>query len=168
MNETMGFGAHPALTDDQTGLPNRLHFETVFRVLFATGSRGVPLSVVLLEIDGFTPWSGSSDGAEVNRVFRAIGNTLRPVVRSSDLVARTDETRFTICLLDCNVAGAVLVADRIDGLLDGIREATGLRFSMGGAAFDPDMKNPQDLVGAAEASLRSAQAKGGDTMEFDR
>lgn len=166
MNETMGFGGHPALTDSQTGLPNRLHFETVFRVLFATGSRGMPLSVILLEIDGFVPWSVSSESAEVDRILRSIGSGLLPLVRRSDLVARTDEARFALCLLDCNLAGAVLVADRVDGLLDEFRGTTGLRFSMGGAAFDLDMKRPKDLVGAAEASLRAAQAQGGDKMEF--
>jgi len=159
---------HPALTDELTGLPNRLHFDTVFEVLFATGSRGVPLTVVLLEIDGFVAWAGKTDRSEVNRVLRLIGSTMVPVVRRSDLVARTDEARFAICLLDCNMAGAVLVADRIDGLLDPVREETGLRFSMGAAAFDMDMKRPEDLTGAADESLRVAQAQGGDQMEFRR
>lgn len=91
-----------------------------------------------------------------------------PAVRRSDLVARIDEARFAFCLLDCNLAGAVLVADRVDGLLDEVRGTTGLRFSMGGAAFDLDMKHPEDLLGAAEVSLRAAQAQGGDKMEFHR
>ncbi len=168
MSATTGFGGHPALTDDQTGLPNRLHFETVFRVLFATGSRGVPLSVIIMEIDGFVSWIGSSGREEVGEFLQALGQTLLPVVRRSDLVARTDEARFAFCLLDCNLAGAVLVADRIEGLLETIGKDTGLRFSMGGAAFDMDMRNPADLMGAAEVSLRAAQAQGGGRMEFHR
>ncbi len=168
MNDTIGSRGHPALTDDQTGLPNRLHFDTVFGVVFATGNRGVPLTVILMEIDHFPEFAGRTDASEVGRVLRSIGATLGPVVRQSDLIARSDEARFALCLVDCNVAGAVLVADRIDGLLDSIRKTTGLGFSMGGAAFDVDMERPEDLMGAAEEALRVAQSRGSNQMEFHR
>lgn len=168
MNESHLSGRHPALTDEETGLPNRLHFDTVFEVLFATGSRGVPLTVLLLEVDGFLAWAGSTDRQEVGRVLRSIGATLVPVVRKTDLVARVDESRFAFCLLDCNLAGGVLVADRIDGLLDPVRNTAGLGFSQGGAAYDLDMKRPEDLTGAAELALRAAQSRGPNQMEFNR
>jgi len=157
-----------ALTEGQTGLPHRLHFDTVFEIIFATGSRGVPSTVILLEIEGFNDWAGGGDGAEVGRVLRSLASILRPVVRQTDVLARSDEARFVICLLDCNLAGGVLVADRIDGLLDSVREATGLRFSMGGAVFDAEMDRPEDLMGAAEEGLRMAQERGGDQVEFSR
>jgi diguanylate cyclase (GGDEF)-like protein len=168
MNQPHMSGRHPALTDEETGLPNRLHFDTVFEVVFATGARGLPLAILLLEIDGFLEWARSTDRQEMSRVLRWVGGALVPVVRSTDLVARVDESRFAFCLLDCNKAGAVLVADRIDGLLDEIRDSTGLGFSQGGAAYDPDMKRPEDFVGAAEAGLRAAQSRGRNQMEFHR
>lgn len=168
MNQTVGGIGHPALTDEETGLPNQLHFDTVFRVLFATGSRGVPMTVLLLEIEGFEDWTGSTEAGEVGRMLRSVGGSLVPTVRQSDLVARTGEKRFSFCLLDCNMAGAVLVADRIDGLLDHVRARTSLGFSLGGAAFNLDMKQPEDLVGAAEEALRIAQARGPNQMEFYR
>jgi len=168
MTDTPCSGGHPALTDEQTGLPNRLHFDTVFKVVFSTGSRGVPSTVLLLEIEGFTEWSGGMERAEVSQVLRFLAGLLRPVLRGTDVLARFDEARFVFCLLDCNLAGGALVADRIDGLLDSIREATGLRFSMGGAVFDREMNEPEDLLGAAEASLRIAHGRGGDQVEFSR
>ena len=42
---------HPALTDLETGLPNGLHFDTVFHIIFAFGARGIPVTVVLLEVE---------------------------------------------------------------------------------------------------------------------
>lgn len=168
MNQTAGKIGHPALTDEETGLPNQLHFDTVFQVLFATGRRGVPMTILLLEIEGFEAWSGSGDPAEVGRLFRSVGGSLAPTVRQSDLVARTGETRFSFFLLDCNMAGAVLVADRIDDLLDNVRARTKLGFSLGAAVFHLDMKHPEDLVGAAEEALRIAQARGPNQMEFHR
>ena len=168
MSDTKGSGGHPALTDHQTGLPYRLHFDTVFEVVFATGSRGVPLTVILLEMDPFSEWAAKTDESEISRVLRSIGSTLKPVIRQSDLLARWDEACFSFCLVDCNLAGAVLVADRIDGLMDSIRAKTGLTFSMGGAAFGLDMGVPGDLMGAAEKALQAARDRGSDQMEFHR
>jgi len=168
MTDTIGSGGHPALTDEQTGLPNRLHFDTVFEVIFATGSRGVPSTVILLEIEGFEDWAAGVERGEIGRVLRSLASILRPVLRQTDVLARSDEARFVVCLLDCNMAGGVLVADRIDGLLDPVRRATGLSFSMGGAVFDAEMDRPEDLLGAAEGGLRIAQGRGGDQVEFSR
>jgi len=168
MTDTAISGSHPALTDEQTGLPNRLHFDTVFGTLFATSQRGLPLSLIILEIDHAGDWLGTTDSAEANGILKAIGQTLAPILRQMDLLARADEGRFAVCLIDCNMAGAVLVADRIDGLLDSIRRSSGLGFSIGGATFDPDMAGPSDLFGAAEEALEAAQSRGENQMEFRR
>ena len=159
-------GGHPALTDDQTGLPNRLHFDTVFDVAFAVGRRGVPLTVIQVEIDGLREWSEKRDSSEAGRILRSIGDTVAQLVRQSDFLARTDVNRFTLCLIDCNLAGAAVVAHRMDGLLDSIRETTGLGFSAGGASFDADMECPEDLFEAAEEALRVAQSRGSHRVEF--
>lgn len=166
MTENVGSGGHPALTDSVTGLPNRLHFETVFGVIFAAGDRGIPLTLILLEVDGFLAWNARVDPRDSQSALRSLGDALATTVRQSDLAARTEEARFAFVLLDCNLAGGRLVADRVDGLLDPLREATGLHFSMGVAAYDREMTRPYDLIGAAEEALRSAQARGGDRVEF--
>ena len=46
MSMTEFSAGHPALTDELTGLPNRLHFEAVYRVLFPAADRGVPLTLI--------------------------------------------------------------------------------------------------------------------------
>ena len=166
MTEIVGSGGHPALTDSVTGLPNKLHFDTVFGVIFAAGDRGIPLTLVILEVDGFLAWNARVDAPTSQAALKGLGDALATTVRQSDLAARTEEARFAFVLLDCNLAGGRLVADRVDGLLDPIRESTGLRFSMGVAAFDREMTRPYDLMGAAEEALRSAQAGGGDRIEF--
>jgi diguanylate cyclase (GGDEF)-like protein len=160
--------SHPALTDRLTGLPNRLHFDTVLRTLFPTGRRGLSLSVLILEIDAAEEWLKNTDGTEVDKILRIVGATMSRLIRESDVLARAGECQFAICLMDCNMAGAVLVADRIDGLLDPVRDSHDLGFSIGGASFDLDMGEAQDLFGAAEASLRVAQAKGMNQVEIGR
>jgi diguanylate cyclase (GGDEF)-like protein len=162
---TEGWG-HPALTDTQTGLPNKLHWDTVFGVIFAAGDRGIPLTVILLEADGFGEWLDQSSAHEKEVALGALGDAVAATTRQTDLVARTDESRVAFVLLDCNLAGGRLVADRVDSLLNPVREMTGLSFSMGVASYTRDMVKAEQLFEAAEAALRTAQEKGGDQVEF--
>jgi diguanylate cyclase (GGDEF)-like protein len=166
MSETKGVVQHPALTDLQTGLPNRLHWDTVFGVIFAAGDRGIPLTVILVEVDHFQAWHRNADPADLSRALRAMGSALSATTRGTDLVARVEEERFAFLLLDCNMAGGRLVADRVDGLLDPFREMTGLSISMGVAVYNRDMARHEDLLGAANKALRAAQAQGGNQIEF--
>ena len=163
MTENAG---HPALTDLQTGLPNKLHWNTVFGVIFAAGSRGIPLTLILLELDGYGRWVRERGRDEVDRVLMALGRSLGATTRQSDLAARIQEERFAFLLLDCNLAGGRLVADRLDTLLDPIRQASGLSSSMGVAAYSRDMSSSEDFLGAAESVLIEAQARGENQMEF--
>lgn len=166
MNDNTVSGGHPALTDEETGLPNRLHFDTVFHFIFQTAPRGCPIAVLKVGMDGFAAWAAKVGPEETVRLFRSLGNTLQPGIRKTDLLARTKETRFTFGLVECNLAGSVLVADRIDGLLDPLRKETGLGFSLGCAVFDPDMKEPRDILAAAEGALKAAQSRGVNQTEF--
>ncbi len=164
--ESSTSAGHPALTDVRTGLPNALHWDTVFGVIFAAGDRGIPLTLILLAIDEpFKVFSGRPQ-AEVDGIMEKLGDALASTTRQSDLVARTHEERFSFVLLDCNIAGGRLVADRLDALLDPIREESGLSFSLGVASYNRDMHHAEDLVGAAEEALRAAQARGGDQTEY--
>lgn len=166
MKETDGKAGHPALTDAQTGLPNKLHWDTVFDVVFAAGDRGIPLTVIFLEIDGYPEWIGKHTVDDRNRVLAALGPVLGATIRQSDLVARTGDQRFSLLLLDCNLAGGRLVADRLDLLLDPLRKTWGLGFSMGVATFHREMEEPLDLAAEAEGALRTAQARGENQTEF--
>ena len=166
MMETGGSSGHPALTDALTGLPNRLYWDTVFGVVFAAGSRGIPLTLILLEVDDYQEWSEKRSPDDSERLFQDLAETLGKTTRQSDLAARTQEARFSFLLLDCNLAGGRLVADRLEALLASIRERTGLNFSMGVAVYNREMATPESLYGAAEEALRTAQARGGGEIEF--
>jgi two-component system cell cycle response regulator len=165
MESTVSKG-HPALTDAQTGLPNALHWDTVFGVIFAAGDRGIPLTLILLEIENFSAWAGDRDSVEVDRILASLGSSLENTTRSSDLAARVGDARFAFLLMDCNMAGGRLVADRLDALLDPHREAGGLSFSMGVAAYNREMLRSEQLVADAESALRAAQAGGENQIEF--
>lgn len=139
--------SHPALTDERTGLPNQLQFETVFRFLFAAADRGVALALMTVEMD--TP----DEAAFTSAVAR-----LAAVTRSSDLLAHLGDGRFVTILIGCNQHGAQVVADRVVGVL---ADFLGSGYAVGVAAFNGTMQQPSELLDALEAAVADARARGG-------
>ena len=138
---------HPALTDEYTGLANRLHFELVYSYLFHGADRGVPLTLMLLA----TP-------APTREVMRALGEKIQVTTRSSDLVAHLGEGRFIVILMGTNLSGSRIAADRVETALEGV--AVG-RVSIGLAQYEPDMKESAELLKAVDDALQRAEAAGG-------
>lgn len=138
---------HPVLTDESTGLANRLHFELVFGYLFHGADRGVPLTLMLVATSVTDPGG-----------LRALGEKFRASMRSSDLVAHLGEGRFVLLLLGCNISGGRIAADRVEMALQGFAPTP---VSIGLAAYTPEMKEPPQLLAAAEGALATAVAAGG-------
>ena len=143
---------HPALTDRPTGLPNRLHFDVIFRVAFWFGHRGIPVSLLIMEIP-------SMDGCATDAA-RALGARMAAMTRRTDLMARLDGTRLACLLLDCNVHGGMIAADRFHSELEEWCAQHGGGFHAGLASYHQGMAGPEDLLEAADRALRTAAAKG--------
>lgn len=163
---TMKYERHPALTDSQTGLPNGLHWDTVFAFVFTAAQRGMPLTVLLLELDGFQEWKSQRSPGEMEAFMAAFASAVRSTTRESDLLARTAEARLALALLDCDLEGGRLVAGRLDRCLGPLLHDVGLSASMGVAACGQGMQRPEDLLEAAEEALGRAGEKGGGRTEF--
>lgn len=138
---------HPALTDEPTGLANRLHFELVYSYLFAGADRGVVLTLLVASTPMPTP-----------EVARALGERLQDVTRASDLVAHLGSGRFAVLLLGTNLSGGRIAADRMD---EALREVAAGPVCIGVASYDPDMKESAQLLEAADSALRVAEDAGG-------
>jgi len=140
---------HPALTDERTGLPNRLQFDTVYRFLFAGADRGVPLALLMVQMD-----------IRDEEAFRRAADRLGSSTRSSDLLAHLGDGHFVTLLLGCNLHGARLVADRVAGLL---AEVLDVPFAVGLAAYQDEMTDPSELMDAVVGATSDARAAGGGT-----
>jgi len=145
---------HPAITDQVTGLANRLHFELVYSYLFAGGNRGLSFTVMLLSV-------GGPGGVPESRL-RAVGQKIQKTTRDSDLVAHVGSGRFVVLLLGTNLPGARVAADRIELALAG---DGGGPVSFGLAVYSPDMQDSSALLEAADTALLAAEAAGGG-IEF--
>jgi GGDEF domain-containing protein len=138
---------HPALTDESSGLANRLHFELVYSYLFHVADRGVPLTLMLITTPTPTP-----------DAMRAVGERIQDMTRSADLVAHLGNGRFIITLMGCNLSGARIAADRIETAL--VEVATG-SVTIGLASYHEEMREPTDLLQAVAEALSQAEGPGG-------
>lgn len=141
---------HPALTDEETGLANRLHFELVYSYLFHGADRGVPLTLLLV--------TAASAGSAPPESVRAVGERIQATTRTSDLVAHLGEGRFCVILLGTNLSGGRIAADRIEDALGGVAPGP---VSMGLAQYQAEMKESGELLQAVADALARAQAAGG-------
>jgi diguanylate cyclase (GGDEF)-like protein len=145
--------SHPALTDAQTGLANRLHFDLVYNYLFEAGDRGLPFTVMLVS-------AGAESGPEEQ--IRRIGQSIESVSRRSDLVSHMGGGRFVVLLLGTNLQGGRIAADRIETALANLAPGA---ICFGLAAYADTFEDSQKLLRAADTALLAAEAAGGG-VEF--
>lgn len=146
--------SHPTLTDTLTGLGNRLYFESVYRYMFEAGDRGMVFTLMLVS-------TGQPGDTSFDQI-RAIGRAIEGTTRTSDMVCHLGEGRFVGLLLATNLQGARIAADRVEMALEGLGPGP---FSLGLAAYGPEMKRSVELLEAVEGALAKAEAAGGG-LEF--
>lgn len=159
---------HTSVTDDFTGLPNRLHFEVVFEVLFEMGDRGIPLTLVQVDIDRLDAFEARSGRTATLDAIRTFGTTLGASTRRMDVFARVGRGHFVALLQDCNLQGGLVAAERMRELVQDWREETGLTFSAGVATWRPEISEPEELWHRASEALTAARKGGGDRVEISR
>jgi two-component system cell cycle response regulator len=105
---------HAAVTDGLTGLRSRRFFE---QALGNQGERsaknGVPVSVLLLDIDHFKTVNDTYGHNGGDRVLVEVTHRLRELVRPGDVVARYGGEEFAVLLPDTTTEHAAEIAERI-------------------------------------------------------
>lgn len=158
----------PALVDEATGLSNEWHFEILYDFAFAAGDRGIPITLVLIQIDGVDRSGGSgSDGDVDDRVIRT-GAVLAGGTREMDVVAHLGGGRFLCLLMDCNLQGGLVFADRIRSLVETLRGEWDLTLSMGMASYTKGMTESSALLDRTRRCLERAMAESGDRLVTTR
>ena len=146
--------SHPAVTDSQTGLANRLHFDLVYNYIFEAGNRGMPFTVMLV--------SPGADEDTPSETIRNLGQAVEKTTRNSDLVSHVGGGRYVVLLLGTNLQGGRLAADRVEMALRPLAPGA---ISFGLAAYNDSYPSAQELLQAADTALLKAEAAGGG-VEF--
>jgi diguanylate cyclase (GGDEF)-like protein len=159
-----------AFKDGETGLYNRRLFSMRLEGEVSRHRRlNLPVSVVLLHLDGLGRFRDERGRAAAQEVSRTAAEVLLRHTRAINVLARYDSELFAIVLVETSLAGARLYVDRIRRVLSsstgGHEGRITARF---GAAGLPDCKAvaPEDLFRLAEESLHAT--KRGSSGSRDR
>lgn len=113
---------HQASSDALTGLANRTHVAER-----AQARPGVPLAVVVLDLDNFKRVNDTLGHAAGDTVLRVVGQRLSASIRVGDLAGRLGGDEFVVLLFEAGPQEAAGVADRIRAALAEPVEVCGIR-----------------------------------------
>jgi diguanylate cyclase (GGDEF)-like protein len=151
-----------ALTDDLTGLPNRRHFqEHLSAELARVGREGVPVSLLLLDVDDFKSVNDTLGHPAGDTVLVELAGVLRDGVRLADIACRTGGEEFAVVLPGTDEAEAARCAQR---LLARIRDSGDIRVSAGVATAPADGRTVEAIFQVADDRLLAAKAAGKDRL----
>jgi diguanylate cyclase (GGDEF)-like protein len=101
-------------TDALSGLFNRRGFELRFaRLMQETETKGLPISLVLCDLDHFKSVNDTHGHAGGDRVIAAFADALREATMPGHVVARIGGEEFAIVLPGCKLAAARLFAESV-------------------------------------------------------
>ena len=158
----------PRLIDELTGLSNEWHFRILYDFAFAAGDRGIPLTLVLFEIEGFEAYRRLRGSELAGKALRDFGGLLGRMTREMDVTVRLHGARFLSLLRDCNLQGGLVFVDRIQQGTGALEDEHGLSVAVGVAAYEEGMEKPSDLLDAAKGALARSVELGGGTVSTSR
>ncbi len=158
---------HQATTDPLTEVSNRRAFES--RLLSETGRAtryGRPLSLVVIDLDGFKVVNDSFGHASGDRVLVEATKALAGVLREPDLLFRIGGDEFAVLLPETDLDGAAEAGRRICQLELTAGRPDGSRTTVScGVAQLQASAEPSPLFEAADRAMYRAKAAGGDRVE---
>jgi len=154
-----------------TGLYNRRYLdETIGREVTHVHRAGLPLSVAVLDVDGFKNVNDTHGHAAGDRVLQRTADVLRENVRGSDLVCRSGGDEFIVVMPGATLDTAVARAESWRAAAaagpvtarDGVPVAYTL--SIGVALHANQNESFQACMDRADAALFAAKRAGRDRV----
>lgn len=157
-----------ATTDGLTGITNkRTMLERLAAELQVAQQIGVPLSLILLDVDHFKSYNDSFGHPAGDDVLKQVAHLLYVNARSTDLVARYGGEEFVLVLPNTDGAGARHLAEHCRSV---IANATfphrSITASFGIATLHDRPMQPGELIAAADEALYAAKRQGRNTVAY--
>jgi diguanylate cyclase (GGDEF)-like protein len=149
------------ITDALTGIPNRRAYDQKLTEEYSRAKRtGAPLSMLLIDIDNFKEYNDNFGHPAGDTALQSVARVLMSSLRPYDFLARYGGEEFVIILPSTDLTDAIVVAERVRGLVAG-SEFPHRKFtiSIGIARLDVDA-GARALVQAADNGLYRAKAAG--------
>ncbi len=157
--------------DQVTGVNNHRYLQERLTQEVARSARSrSPLSVLMIDLDGFKAINDAHGHADGDRVLRNVAAGLRLAVRANDIVARYGGDEFVVLMPDTDLTAAQLVAERVVAGVRGQRHqlADGTEGSVacsaGLALYPVDGRTATRLLRTADAAMYRVKRNGGDSV----
>ncbi|APO96990.1 diguanylate cyclase [Xanthomonas vesicatoria] len=161
-----------SIRDALTGLYNRRYLEeSLSHELARCARRGLPLSVLMLDVDHFKQFNDSQGHAGGDLLLAAVGELLLTRLRAEDVACRYGGEEFTVILPEADGDEAMRLAEQIRSHIaalavrDGQRALPRVTASIGVASYPADGELGASLIQKADAALYVAKHRGRNRVE---
>ncbi|MCM2307133.1 MAG: diguanylate cyclase [Sulfuritalea sp.] len=145
-----------ATTDALTDVYNRRHLDATLKTeLDRAKQSGLPLSVIMLDVDHFKKFNDTYGHDQGDRVLKMTGHVMKAALREYDVPCRYGGEEFAVVLPATGAAGALAVAERLRCDVESMRvDDLRVTISLGIACY-PDIAAaaPEALILAADGAL---------------
>ncbi|SHG56538.1 diguanylate cyclase (GGDEF) domain-containing protein [Streptoalloteichus hindustanus] len=164
LSRRAGAIAVAAFQDPLTGLPNRRALDEHLVVLLEE-AREQPLSVALVDLDGFKEVNDRCSHAEGDHVLRLVASTLRNALRLDDVVTRYGGDEFVVLLPGAPLPAAEAALQRaVDTVAQlPLTFSRGVTLSVGVVAANP-ADSGTEVLARADAAMYQAKRRGGNQI----
>jgi len=151
-----------SLTDALTGLYNRRHLMgTLASEVQRSRRLRRSFTVLLADVDKFKQYNDTHGHLAGDAALVKIADVFRRTTRAVDCVARYGGEEFVVMLLECSLATAAIVAERVRARVAQEELGEGrLTVSIGLAEYPDGGDTPEDLIATADAAMYRAKGAG--------
>jgi two-component system chemotaxis response regulator CheY len=148
--------------DGLTGVRNRRSFDEGLQSAVSFAARkGLPLSLVMLDVDQFKSFNDTFGHPAGDGVLRTVADLLRSNVREHDLVARYGGEEFVVLLPATDRQGSLIVGERLRAVVADLTwPLRPVTISVGIATMGKEALAPGELVEHADQALYRAKQLG--------
>jgi diguanylate cyclase (GGDEF)-like protein len=161
--------------DGLTGVNNKRYFQKRLGEEVLKADTGMPLSLLLLDIDHFKIYNDTNGHLDGDDVLRKVGQLLKSSVREDDVVARYGGEEFVVLYPGTGKEDAARLAEGLREAVafqvfpNGARQPSGaLTISGGVATFPEDAQTGVELVRSADQALYDAKGLGRNRIVASR
>lgn len=157
-----------AMIDELTGMySRRFFFENIKKEISNAKRSGLPLSLIMFDLDNFKSINDEYGHPLGDVVLRAFGKILKSNTRKGDIAARYGGEEFAVLLPRLDLKGATVIAEKLRMLVENelavdLEDKSVLKATVsGGVASYPESGDTSDeLILNADKSLLEAKKNG--------
>jgi diguanylate cyclase len=152
--------------EPKTGLYNMRHFRAVLSQELERAKRfDRPLAVLVVDVDHLRAVNTAHGHLAGDRALKNVAEALGRATREYDIAARFGGDEFCVLLPETDLAGAVIVADRIRAFVE-MSSDPRVTVSVGVAAQFGGEQTPEDLIGLADRAAYRAKFSGQNSVSL--